>query len=157
MQTEEKCGQVQNFPLAIKRPRENSVAPRKGAKLVEKAGLRRAIEAFDRERRGRSLGGILVSTPEIEGTSRSGGFMSCQRKIYSRGGESWWLCRAHDGQVFVLHEANDRSGRQTTRIEIGDFLKAGYAGPEHQSLLRLIGGLAEMTAADVESNDQWHL
>jgi ADP-ribose pyrophosphatase YjhB (NUDIX family) len=52
---------VQIFPLEVNRQREKWpekhersriwVAPRKGAKLVKKAGLRRAIKALDRERR----------------------------------------------------------------------------------------------------------
>ena len=75
--------------------------------------------------------------------------MSCQRKFYGQGGETWWLCREQDGRVFILHEANGRSGVQTSRIEIGDFLRTGHEGPEHRSLLRLIGRLAEMNAADL--------
>ena len=66
-----------------------------------------------------------------------------QRKIYlSENGDSWWLCREDGGRVYVLHEANLSSGGTTTKIEIGDFLSTGKRGPEHQSLLRLIGELA---------------
>jgi hypothetical protein len=65
-----------------------------------------------------------------------------QRKIYiSENGDSWWLCREDGGRVYVLHEANLSSGGTTTKLEIGDFLSAGKGGPEHQSLLRLIGEL----------------
>jgi hypothetical protein len=60
-----------------------------------------------------------------------------QRKIYvSENGDRWWLCEE------VLHEANLSSGGKSTKIEIGDFLGTGKTGPEHQSLLRLIGELA---------------
>jgi hypothetical protein len=66
-----------------------------------------------------------------------------QRKIYiSENGDSWWLCREDGGRVYVLHEASLSSGGTTTKIEIGDFLSMGKGGPEHQSLLRLIGELA---------------
>jgi hypothetical protein len=43
--------------------------------------------------------------------------------------------------VFVRHEANIPSGGQVTDIDIGAFLSAGRANPEHQALLRLIGTL----------------
>jgi hypothetical protein len=75
--------------------------------------------------------------------------MSYQRKIYEKDDESWWLCSDQNNRVFILHEANGGSGGQTTRIEIGDFLRASHLGPEHRCLLRLIGGLAKMTAADL--------
>jgi hypothetical protein len=66
-----------------------------------------------------------------------------QRKIYvSENGDSWWLCREDGGRVYVLHKANLSSGGTTAKIEIGDFLGTGKSGPEHQSLLRLIGELA---------------
>lgn len=66
-----------------------------------------------------------------------------QREIYhSENGDRWWLCR-DDGRVFVLHKANVSSGGTVTKIELGDFLGAGKAGPEHQALIRLIGSLVE--------------
>ena len=66
-----------------------------------------------------------------------------QREIYhSENGDRWWLCR-DDGRVFVLHRANVSSGGTVTKIELGDFLGAGKAGPEHQALIRLIGSLVE--------------
>jgi hypothetical protein len=83
--------------------------------------------------------------------SRNAGVhMTHQRKIYqSSNGDSWWLCRdgGQDGQVFILHEANTAAGGRATRIGIGEFLRTGNAGPEHQSLLRLIGELAQLSAA----------
>jgi hypothetical protein len=67
-----------------------------------------------------------------------------QRKIYhSENGDTWWLCRDDRGQVYILHEANLASGGSSTKIQIGDFLAEGRAGPEHQALLKLIGTLAE--------------
>jgi hypothetical protein len=66
--------------------------------------------------------------------------MSRQRKIYqSENGDSWWLCHEEDGGVCVLHEANVSSGGNATKLEIADFLHGGQAGPEHQTLIRLIG------------------
>jgi hypothetical protein len=67
-----------------------------------------------------------------------------QREIYhSENGDRWLLCRDDDGRVFVLHKANVSSGGTATKIELGDFLGRGKAGPEHQALARLIGGLVD--------------
>ena len=46
----------------------------------------------------------------------------------------------------MIHEANPASGGQTSRVEIGAFLKPGAEGPEHQALLRLIGSLVDVLA-----------
>ena len=67
-----------------------------------------------------------------------------QREIYhSENGDRWLLCRDDDGRVFVLHKANVSSGGTATKIELGDFLGKGKAGPEHQALTRLIGSLVD--------------
>jgi hypothetical protein len=67
-----------------------------------------------------------------------------QREIYhSENGDRWLLCRDDDGRAFVLHKANVSSGGTATKIEIGDFLGRGKAGPEHQALARLIGRLVD--------------
>jgi hypothetical protein len=67
-----------------------------------------------------------------------------QREIYhSENGDRWLLCRDDDGRVFVLHKANVSSGGTATKIELGDFLGRGKAGPEHQALARLIGSLVD--------------
>ena len=67
-----------------------------------------------------------------------------QREIYhSENGDRWLLCREDHGRVFILHKANLSSGGMTTEIELGDFLGRGKAGPEHQSLARLIGSLVD--------------
>jgi hypothetical protein len=67
-----------------------------------------------------------------------------QREIYhSENGDRWLLCRDDDGRIFVLHKANVSSGGTATKIELGDFLGRGKAGPEHQALARLIGGLVD--------------
>jgi hypothetical protein len=66
------------------------------------------------------------------------------REIYhSENGDRWLLCRDNDGGVFILHNANLSSGGTSTKIELGDFLAKGKAGPEHQALARLIGALVE--------------
>ncbi len=62
---------------------------------------------------------------------------------HSENGDRWLLCRGEDGRVFVLHKANVSSGGTATKIEIGDFLGRGKAGPEHQALARLIGSLVD--------------
>ena len=67
-----------------------------------------------------------------------------EREIYhSENGDRWFLCRDEDDRTFVLHKANASSGGKVTSIELGDFLGKGKAGPEHQALARLVGGLAE--------------
>jgi len=67
-----------------------------------------------------------------------------EREIYrSENGDRWLLCRDDDGRVFVLHKANVSSGGAVTKIELGDFLGRGKAGPEHQMLARLIGSLVD--------------
>ncbi|TFF21747.1 hypothetical protein E3C22_13755 [Jiella endophytica] len=62
----------------------------------------------------------------------------------SSNGDRWFLCcdeATRNG--YVLHQANLPSGGAATRVAIGDFLKQGSAGPEHQALLHLIGTLAD--------------
>ena len=67
-----------------------------------------------------------------------------QREIYhSENGDRWLLCRDDDGHVFVLHKANVSSGGTATKIELGDFLGGGKAGPEHQALVGLIAELID--------------
>jgi hypothetical protein len=67
-----------------------------------------------------------------------------QREIYlSENGDKWFLCRDEDGRVFVLHKANVSSGGTATKIELGDFLGRGKAGPKHQALAPLIGSLVD--------------
>jgi hypothetical protein len=105
-----------------------------------------------------SLSGTPAST-ENESRGRAGGkermlvavgwsaeaeMSDYQREIYhSENGDRWLLCREDDGRVFVLHKANLASGGTATKIELGDFLGKGKAGPEHQALARLIGSLVE--------------
>ena len=72
--------------------------------------------------------------------------MSERRELYrSSNGDTWFLARdpAND-KAFVIHEPNQRSGGQTSRLEIGVFLRPGAEGPEHQALLRLIGSLVDV-------------
>jgi hypothetical protein len=67
-----------------------------------------------------------------------------QREIYhSENGDRWLLARDDDGRAFIQHKANLSSGGKVTSIELGDFLGAGEAGPEHQALTRLIGSLVD--------------
>jgi hypothetical protein len=66
-----------------------------------------------------------------------------QKEIYhSENGDRWFLCR----NVYIEHKANPSSGGKVTIIELGDFLRKGRAGPEHQALTRLIGSLVEVRA-----------
>jgi len=65
------------------------------------------------------------------------------RVLYeSANGDVWWLVRhPQSGVPIVEHEPNVSSGGRTSRTEIGQFLRAGANGPEHQALLQLIGTL----------------
>ena len=67
------------------------------------------------------------------------------RELYhSSNGDRWLLVRDDDsGEVFVTHQPNAASGGRSTDIEIGTFLSQGRLGPEHQSLLQLIGTLVK--------------
>ena len=67
------------------------------------------------------------------------------RELYhSANGDRWLLVRNEDsGEVFVTHQPNAASGGQSTDIEIGTFLSQDWHGPEHQSLLQLIGTLVK--------------
>jgi hypothetical protein len=47
-----------------------------------------------------------------------------------------WKC-------FRLTQSQPASGGATTKIELGDFLGKGKAGPEHQALFGLIGTLVD--------------
>lgn len=65
------------------------------------------------------------------------------RTLYeSANGDIWRLVRdPHTGGPMVEHQPNANSGGRASRIEIGQFLRAGGNGPEHQALLALIGTL----------------
>jgi hypothetical protein len=69
-----------------------------------------------------------------------------QREIYhSENGDRWLLNRDGDCRAFILHKANLSSGGKVTSIELGDFLGAGKAGPEHQALIGLTGSPVDKT------------
>jgi hypothetical protein len=65
------------------------------------------------------------------------------RVLYeSANGDVWQLIRdPQSGVAMVEHKPNVSSGGRTALIEIGQFLRAGANGPEHQALLKLIGTL----------------
>ena len=67
------------------------------------------------------------------------------RAFYSsENGDRWYLVNEPEaGRVFVRHQANLRSGGAVTDSEICDFLGAGWTGPQHVELLRLIDTLAK--------------
>jgi hypothetical protein len=71
--------------------------------------------------------------------------MTERRELYrSASGDAWFLGREPtDGHAFIIHQANAPSGGRLSHIELGEFLRSG-GGPEHQSLLRLIGTLVEV-------------
>jgi hypothetical protein len=101
-------------------------------KRVLRAGRWQGLDASRNESRSR-----LIVSAEAEMSDH-------QREIYhSENGDRWLLCRDDDGRVFVLHKANVSSGGTATKIELGDFLGRGKAGPEHQAIARLIGSLID--------------
>jgi hypothetical protein len=60
----------------------------------------------------------------------------------SANGDVWRLVRhPRSGVPMVEHEPNLGSGGRTSLTEIGQFLRAGGNGPEHQALLALIDTL----------------
>jgi hypothetical protein len=62
----------------------------------------------------------------------------------SPNGDVWRLIRdPRSGLPMVEHKPNTGSGGRTSLTEIGQFLRTGGNGPEHQALLRLIGTLVE--------------
>jgi hypothetical protein len=72
--------------------------------------------------------------------------MSERRELYrSPNGDSWFLGREpKSGLAFIIHQPNAPSGGRVSHIELGDFLRATVAGPEHKALLRLIGTLVDV-------------
>jgi hypothetical protein len=67
-----------------------------------------------------------------------------QVEIYSSSnGDSWYLCRNEAGHVYVVHEPNKASGGKAAAIGLGEFLSQASTGPEHETLLRMIGGLTD--------------
>jgi hypothetical protein len=86
---------------------------------------------------GTNAGTWWLMQPEAEMSDQ-------ERQLYhSENGDRWFLCRDDDGRVSILHKANVSSGGIATKIELGDFLRRGNAGPEHQALTKLIGSLVD--------------
>ncbi|QQN67374.1 hypothetical protein JIR23_21640 [Bradyrhizobium diazoefficiens] len=67
------------------------------------------------------------------------------RVLYeSANGDIWRLVRdPQSGVPMVEHEPNRSSGGRTSLTEVGQFLRTGGGGPEHQALLQLIGTLLD--------------
>ncbi|MHC4047526.1 hypothetical protein [Bradyrhizobium sp. 23AC] len=62
----------------------------------------------------------------------------------SANGDIWRLVRdPQSGGPLVEHQQNANSGGRASLTEIGQFLRAGGNGPEHQALLALIATLVE--------------
>jgi hypothetical protein len=71
--------------------------------------------------------------------------MSERRELYrSPNGDAWFLGREPTNGAFIIHQPNAPSGGRLSHIEIGEFLRSGAKGPEHQALLRLIGTLVDV-------------
>jgi hypothetical protein len=89
-----------------------------------------------------------VSFIQLRGCSQKIGnnLMSERRELYrSPNGDTWFLGREPtNGNAFIIHQPNAPSGGRLSHIEIGEFLRSGVKGPEHQALLRLIGTLVEV-------------
>ena len=62
----------------------------------------------------------------------------------SSNGDRWFLGRHEEtGFAYVVHKASEPSGGAVTNIELRAFLTRGPLHPQHQELLRLIGGLVD--------------
>ncbi|MGY3413483.1 hypothetical protein ACVWZV_009650 [Bradyrhizobium sp. GM5.1] len=68
-----------------------------------------------------------------------------ERVIYeSSNGDVWLLSRDSVSKMPVVkHRPNVSSGGRSSYTEIGNFLRNGANGPEHQALLHLIGTLLD--------------
>jgi hypothetical protein len=67
------------------------------------------------------------------------------RELYRSANGDRWALVLDDAldRPQILHEPNQASGGQASRIDIGDFLIRDAHGPQHAELLRLIGSLVE--------------
>jgi hypothetical protein len=67
------------------------------------------------------------------------------RVLYeSANGDVWRLILdPQSGVPMVEHKPNASSGGRASLTEIGQFLRSGGSGPEHQALLQLIGTLVD--------------
>jgi hypothetical protein len=77
------------------------------------------------------------------------------KQVYrSPNGDQWFLgSDPVTGLAFVRHQANASSGGQSTDIEIGAFLNEPHH-PEHEALLRLIGGTLVPDAPGAITDDE---
>jgi hypothetical protein len=75
------------------------------------------------------------------------------RDLYqSSNGDRWVLeTEGASGSPVVAHYPNASSGGRATRLGVGTFLSASHHGPEHETLLRLIGSLATEESATHEN------
>ncbi len=66
------------------------------------------------------------------------------RLLYSSSnGDRWFLVRDIASEtVLVKHEPNRSSGGRNSMIDVAEFLTQNH-GPQHKSLLRMIGTLVE--------------
>jgi hypothetical protein len=67
------------------------------------------------------------------------------RDLYQSSSGDRWVLEMEGGSAspVIAHYPNASSGGRATRLGIGAFLAAPHHGPEHETLLRLIGSLAE--------------
>jgi hypothetical protein len=56
----------------------------------------------------------------------------------SSNGDRWSL-EVEDGQMTVVHQANEPSGGHQTRTSLADFLEEHAGKPEHSALLQVLG------------------
>jgi hypothetical protein len=46
-----------------------------------------------------------------------------RRKLQSTNGDTWYLCRGVEGNIFVAHEPNAPSGANPSQTDLGTFLR----------------------------------
>jgi hypothetical protein len=70
--------------------------------------------------------------------------MDKRKELYrSSNGDVWYLVRTASGRAYVEHQPNQASGGTSSCVDVATFLATGPEGPQHQSLISLIGSLVD--------------
>ena len=69
-----------------------------------------------------------------------------QIEIYkSASGDGWFLCRNEMGTYMSCMKSNEASRGKVSAVGIGEFLSQEKVSPEHDTLLRLVGSLVDLS------------
>lgn len=64
-----------------------------------------------------------------------------------------WSVEVVDGNMFVLHKANEASGGHETRTPLAAFLEEHVGKPEHTALLQVLGQSPDETESRLKSEE----